>query len=86
MIVLCILMMVVLTFMLMTTCTRTGGFVTANVTSHGPLHQWLQTVPGRRVVAIQEHHITVDKLAGQQSKLADLGRKGLWTPAAVTQK
>ena len=65
------MVLVVLTFMTMTTCTRTKGFVTANVTSYGPLHEWLQTVPGRHIVAIQEYHMRyIDRVHYAKNELA----------------
>ena len=63
-------MVTVLTFMLMTTCTRTKGFVTANVTSHGPLMEYLAEQRGREIVMAQETHIVAERLAAMQARLS----------------
>ena len=65
---------------------RKKGFVTANAASHWPLAEWLPTLPGQHVVAIQEHHVTMDKPADYEQKLLYVGWKGLWSPASATTK
>ena len=58
--------------------------VTANVTSHGPMMEWLATQPGSQITCVQGHHADVIKLAEIQSKAEDLGWKGMLAPATAT--
>ena len=49
--------------------------VTANVTSYGPMLDWLGGLQPMRILAIQEHHIVEEQLGAVQNRARDLGRK-----------
>ena len=59
-------MLMVMTFMTMTG-TNSKSLVTANVTSFGPLSRYLGGLAPQHVVAVQEHHVPIDRLGEQQS-------------------
>ena len=61
-------------------------FVTANVTSWGPMGHWVESLDDKNILCIQEHHVAGDKIGEQESKMADLGWKGLWSPAVSTER
>ena len=61
-----------------------GKITTLNATSYGPLCEYLEECSSK-VVAVQEHHATREKLGEVQARALDLGWHGVWSPACPTE-
>eukprot|EP00959_Pyramimonas_sp_CCMP1952_P390771 8188997-Pyramimonas_sp.AAC.1 len=53
-----------------------GCFATVNSTTYGPLCDYTGGLPGHAIVAVQEHHATVDTLDRVQPRLRDVCHHG----------
>ena len=67
---------------------RMQSLATASVTSYEPMCSYLEGVEKgcSTIFAIQEHHVNVGRLGEFQDRVADLGFRGLWSPASTTSK
>mgnify|MGYP007045319698 CR=1 FL=1 len=79
------MLMIFISISMMATSTF-QSLVTANITSQEPRCSYLQGVEKgcSTIFAIQEHHVDVTRLGEFQDRVADLGWRGLWTPAVAT--
>ena len=61
-----------------------GAVTTVNVTSHGPLMEYLAERKGRDIVMVQETYVVADRLPAMQAQALDCGFQGVWATAIPT--